>query len=132
MRILQQLQEEFDGEDGIEVKIVFANFKPITNLEDNIRVMTEPCFPPSGAEDIPFGMFDGAYAVKVDNMDVHVLFAEQWAVGTQVAGTPDSVLLSGRGEVIDRYLIFDGFDWFTDGVGEFIRSNIEGKSTRRE
>lgn len=118
------MQEEFDADEDLDIQIVLANYKPLTNLKKNILSMTESTFIPAGAKDIPFGMFDEAYAVAVINMDVHVQYVEGWGIGDQSPGTPDSVLLSPRGEVIVRFLTFDGSDWHTDEVKEFILSNI--------
>ncbi|MDJ0766517.1 MAG: hypothetical protein QNJ97_26320 [Myxococcota bacterium] len=118
------MQEEFDADPALDVQIVLANYKPLTNLEDNIVSMTESCFIPADATDIPFGMFDEAYAITVVNMDVHVQYAEGWGIGDQSLEAPDSVLLSPQGEVIDRFLTFDGVEWHTDEVKAFILSHI--------
>ena len=123
LRIFQEMQEDFEA-DGLDIQIVLANYKPLTNLEENIVSMTESTFIPADAPDIPFGMFDEAYAITVINMDVHVQDAEGWKMGDQTPDSPDSVLLSPKGEIVAHFSTFDGSDWHTDEVKDFILDNI--------
>ncbi len=108
----------------MNVQLIFSNYKPLTNFEDNIISMSNTYFIEAEAE-IPFFMFDDAYAVKAGNMEVHMLFAEQWEVATQQEGSPDSVLISPEGEVVERFELFDGSNWYGDDVKDFILSHIE-------